>query len=97
CEVRDDRAALATVSRDATGSRGISGRADLLALPEDAEQVAAVLAWCYDRELPLTVRGGGTGFAAAAVPDGGVVLSLERMNRIRSIDPGLWRMEAEAG
>ena len=34
---------------------------------------------------------------AAAVPDGGVVLALERLNRVRAFDPLLWRMHVEAG
>ena len=39
-----------------------------------------VVAWCYEHEVPIVPRGGGTGFAAGAVPlDGGVVLGLERM------------------
>jgi len=43
-------------------------------------------------------RGGGTGYAAGAVPvDGGVVLSLERLDQVRSFDPLLWRIEVEAG
>src|SRR5206468_5426493 len=41
---------------------------------------------------------GGTGYAAGAVPlNGGVVLALERLARVRSFDPLLWRMEVEAG
>ncbi|MBN8866410.1 MAG: FAD-binding protein [Solirubrobacterales bacterium] len=83
--------------QDGTGSRGIKGEADALVLPTDTEEVAKVLAWCYEHGVPLTVRGGGTGLAGGAVPDGGVVLSLERLDRIRSIDPELWRMEVEAG
>lgn len=82
---------------DATGNRGVSGRADALVLPGSTEEVAAVFRYCYEREIPMTVRGGGTGLAAGAVPDGGVVLGLERLDRVRSITPELWRMEAEAG
>src|SRR4029079_12457297 len=40
-------------------------------------------------------RGGGSGVAGGAVPDGGVVISLERLNRIRSFDPLVWRIEVE--
>ena len=82
---------------DGTANRGISGSADALAEPETTEEVAAVLAYCYENDLAIVTRGGGTGLAGGAVPRGGVVLSLERLNRIRSIDPGLWRMEVEAG
>lgn len=76
---------------------GLSGRADAVALPGSAEEVAAVLAWCYERGIVVTPRGGGTGYAGGAMPDGGVVLALERLTRIRSFDPELWRMEVEAG
>lgn len=84
--------------QDATESRGLRGRADALVLPGSAEEAAAVLAWCYEREVPLTPRGGGTGFAGGAVPArGGVLMSMERLRRVRSFDPGVWRMEVEAG
>ena len=42
-------------------------------------------------------RGGGTGFAGGAVPQGGIVLGLERMARVRAFDPLLWRIHVEAG
>jgi glycolate oxidase subunit GlcD len=83
---------------DETEGRGVRGRADAVVLPTSSEEVAAVLSWCYENEVPLVPRGGGTGFAAGAVPlAGGVVLSLERMTRIRSFEPLLWRIAAEAG
>ena len=80
---------------DATGFRG---HADAIVLPASVEEVAAVLAWCYERDVPVIPRGGGTGFAGGAVPvEGGVVVSLERVNRVRSFDPLLWRIQVEAG
>jgi glycolate oxidase subunit GlcD len=83
---------------DATEAHGLTGHADALALPRSAEEVAAVLAWCYEHEVALTPRGGGTGFAGGAVPlEGGVVLDLRHLNRVRSLDPALWRAEVEAG
>jgi glycolate oxidase subunit GlcD len=84
--------------RDATEAHGLAGHADALALPRSAEEVAAVLAWCYEHEVALTPRGGGTGFAGGAVPlQGGVVLDLRHLNRVRALDPALWRAEVEAG
>jgi glycolate oxidase subunit GlcD len=56
-----------------------------------------VLAWCYAHDVPLTARGGGTGYAGGAAPEGGVVCSLERLTRVRALDPEAWRMQAEAG
>ncbi len=73
------------------------GHADAVVLPRDAEEVAAVLAWCYERDLAVVPRGGGTGLAAGAVPSGGILLALDRLDRIRSFDPELWRIHVEAG
>ena len=66
--------------------------------PGNAAEVAAVLALCYERDVPLIPRGGGTGLAGGAVPlEGGVVCSLERLRAVRSLEPALWRMHVEAG
>jgi len=88
---------LRAATHDATEARGLRGETEALVLPGSTGEVAAVVAWCYEHDVPICTRGGGTGLAGGAVPDGGIVLSLEAMHAIRSIDPGLWRMEAEAG
>jgi glycolate oxidase subunit GlcD len=75
----------------------LPGTADAVVLPETAEQVAEVLAWCYARDVPIVPRGGGTGLAGGAVASGGVVLVLDRLDRIRSFEPELWRIHLEAG
>jgi glycolate oxidase subunit GlcD len=83
---------------DMTEARGLSGRADAIALPRNAEEVSEVVTWCYAHGVPLVPRGGGTGYAGGAVPlDGGVVVALERLAAVRSFDPLLWRIEVEAG
>ncbi|MET0093844.1 MAG: FAD-linked oxidase C-terminal domain-containing protein [Sedimenticola sp.] len=52
------------------------------------EQVAAIVQLCNRERINLIARGTGTGTTGATVPDrGGIVLSLERMNRILEIDP----------
>jgi glycolate oxidase subunit GlcD len=83
---------------DETEQRGLTGRADAVALPSTADEVARVVAWCYEHDVPIVPRGGGTGYAGGAVPlSGGVVLALERLTKLRSFDPLLWRMHVEAG
>lgn len=83
---------------DASGRRGLAGHAEAVALPGSAREVAAVLEWCYERDVPLVPRGGGSGLVGGAVPsEGGVVVSLERLRGVRELEPGLWRMCAEAG
>lgn len=51
------------------------------------QQVSAVLRVCSSDQVPVTVRGAGTGRAGGSVPiRGGVVLSVRGMNRICSVD-----------
>jgi glycolate oxidase subunit GlcD len=85
-------------NHDATLVRALEGRADAVVRPGSTGEVAAVLAWCYEHDVPLIPRGGGTGLAGGAVAiDGGVICSLERLRAIRELEPGLWRIHAEAG
>jgi glycolate oxidase len=78
--------------------RGVQGTASAVVLPSTVDEVAAVLRWCYENDVPLTARGGGTGLAGGAIPvEGGVVIGFERLNKIRQFDPLLWRMHVEAG
>ena len=78
--------------------RGVQGTADAVVLPSTAEEVAATMRWCYEHDVPLTARGGGTGLAGGAIPVvGGVVIGFERLNRVRQFDPLLWRIHVEAG
>jgi glycolate oxidase len=61
--------------------------ADVVVMPADAAEVSAVLTLCAEHGVPVVPRGAGTGYTGGAVPvRGGVVLSLERMNRILEID-----------
>ena len=46
--------------QDATSTRGFHGHADAIVLPGSAEEVTAVLAWCYANDVVLTTRGGGS-------------------------------------
>src|SRR3982751_3005582 len=84
---------------DGTITRGLRGHAAAVVRPADAEEVRRVVAWCYEHEVPIVPRGGGSGLAGGAVPldERAVVLSLERLTRVRSFDPELWRMNVEAG
>ncbi len=61
--------------------------ADAVVLPDGTDQVAAIVRLCADARVPIVPRGAGTGYTGGAVPvRGGVVISLERMNRILEID-----------
>ena len=82
--VRTDAESRALYGTDAL-KRG--SPADLVVFPANTEEVAAVVLICAERRLPIVPRGAGTGYTGGSVPTrGGVVVSLERMNRILEID-----------
>jgi glycolate oxidase len=57
--------------------------------PGSTAEVAAVARLCTETRTPLVPRGAGTGYTGGAVPvQGGILLSLERLNRILEIDDG---------
>jgi len=62
---------------------------DAVALPRTTAEVSAVLAHASRHRLPVTPRGAGYGYVGGCVPlKGGLVLSVERMNRILEISTG---------
>jgi len=83
---------------DATESQSLRGRADAVALPRNAGAVREVVAWCYEHDVAIVPRGGGSGLAGGAVPmHGGVVVSLERLGGAPRLEPERWRAHVPAG
>ena len=71
---------------------------EAVALPRSAASVARVLRFASAHRLAVTARGAGCGYVGGCVPErGGIVLSLERMNRIKEIHAGDFVAVAEAG
>lgn len=65
-------------------------RADLVVRPTNEEEVLRVAAVCVKYQIPLTVRGAGTGNYGQCIPlQGGIILDTTRMQGIRWIKPGL--------
>ncbi len=76
--------------------RSVTPRAVVLASNE--VEIAAAVRWCMETRTPLTVRGRGTNTVGATVPlAGGLVLSLERMNRVLDYSPADRSITVEAG
>ena len=66
---------------------GIEFQPWAVALPENTGQVSSLLKLCSEKGIPVTPRGAGSATTGSAVPaSGGLVISMTRMNRIRSID-----------
>jgi glycolate oxidase len=78
--------------------REIAVEPELVLTPTTEFQISEILKIANARRLPVTPRGGGTGLCGGCVPSlGGIVLSLEKMNRILEIDPDNQMAVTEAG
>jgi glycolate oxidase len=73
-------------------------RPEVVVLPRSIEIVSQVVMLAARERIPLVTRGMGSGLAAASVPfQGGIVLSMTRMNRILEIDEANATVHAESG
>lgn len=74
-----------------------SGATPFAAFPATTDEVAAIVTLCAAAGVKITPQGGNTGLVGAQIPDGEVLISLRRMNRIREIDAANDSLTAEAG
>ena len=85
--VTTDAEKMAVYAHDETSESHYFRMPEVVVKPADAAQVAAVLKLANRERVPVTPRGSGTGLSAGCVPMfGGIVMSMERMNRIIEID-----------
>ena len=83
--VVSDRAGLAAFDGDALTARRQA--ALVCVLPRTRDQVAAVLRFASENEVPIVPRGAGTSLSGGALPRAdGILLGLSRMNRILEVD-----------
>ena len=74
-----------------------SGTTPLLVLPRSTEEVAAVIGLCAETGTPVMPQGGNTGLVAGQIPQGEILLSLERLRTVRAVEPTDDVIVAEAG
>lgn len=75
-----------------------SHQPDLAVYPRDAADVSRVMKFAAARGIPVTTRGAGFGYVGGCVPmRGGIVLAMERMNRIKEIHTGDFVAVVEPG
>ncbi len=85
---------------------GISHMPEVLVRVLSTEEVSSVMKYAYAHDIPVTVRGSGTGLVGSAVPvEGGILLETTQMNKILELDednltltvqPGVLLMELSA-
>lgn len=100
-------AIIESITQDATDEldgyngdwmRKYRGQSKVVLRPESAEQVSAILKHCSARNLAVVPQGGNTGLVGGSVPVfDEIIISMQRMNQIRSFDPVSGILVVDAG
>ncbi|MGI9201401.1 MAG: FAD-binding oxidoreductase, partial [Woeseiaceae bacterium] len=78
----------------------VEGRTAIMLLPDSTEQVSKIVAACSAAGVGVVPQGGNTGLCGGAIPDSSgeqVLLSLSRLNKIRTVNADNFSMTVEAG
>ncbi|MDR3343549.1 MAG: FAD-binding protein [Treponema sp.] len=82
-----DEEKLESYSHDETDASEYGHNPEVVVLPLNTEQVAQVVKLANKELVPITPRGAGSGLSGGAIPEhGGIVISLEKMNKLLELD-----------
>ncbi len=73
------------------------GACELVVRPSTTEEVSRIVSICAAHSVPIVPLGGNTGLVGGGVAQGGIIVSLGRMNQIRALDAANHTLTAEAG
>ncbi len=92
--IKNDAASFDSYIKDASNYKGFC---DKVLLPETVEDIVSIVKECSASKTPISIAGNGTGLNGGRVPEGGVVISMERMNKVFGFDAQSLTAEVEAG
>lgn len=73
---------------ESDGLTAFRARPLAVAMPETADEVVALVRFCHAERIPFVARGSGTSLSGGSLPvTGGIVIALNRLNRILRLDP----------
>lgn len=82
-----DKEKLEVYSHDETPADQYGHMPEIVITPKTTEKIVKIVKLANKELIPITPRGAGSGLSGGAIPDfGGIVLSMEKMNRILEID-----------
>ena len=91
-------AAPADIEKYLVESRGLyRGAAVAVVRPRDTRGVADAVAYCARNRIAVVAQGGNTGLVGGGVPNGGIVVSLERLNGVLDLDAADGTITVQAG
>ncbi|MBS3902129.1 MAG: FAD-binding protein [Dethiobacter sp.] len=96
--VFSDEEKMEAYSHDETNKQEYGHMPEVVVTPTTTAEIAQIVKLANNRLIPITPRGAGSGLSGGAIPIfGGIVLSIEKMNKVLDIDYGNMTLTAEAG
>lgn len=96
--VLTDKEKIETYSHDETPKEQYACMPEVVVIPKTAEEIAEIVKIANKKLIPITPRGAGSGLSGGAIPVfGGIVISLEKMNKVLEIDYNNMMMVLEPG
>jgi len=96
--VVSDSEKMEPYSHDEVAEEEYANMPDVVVKPETTEEIADIVKLANEKRIPITPRGAGSGLSGGSVPVyGGILLSVERMNRILEIDEQNMMVVVEPG
>jgi glycolate oxidase len=93
-----DRQKIEQYSHDETSVEEYAHMPEIVVFPTSAQQIAQIMKLATAFHIPITPRGAGSGLSGGAIPlYGGIVLSVEKMNKVLEIDKENLTVTCEAG
>lgn len=93
--VKKEREEILSYLEDSSNFKG--GKAEVVFIPENEEEVIATVKEASEKKLSLTISGGGTGTVGGRISVEGGIISLERFDKIKNIDVENKQADLEAG
>lgn len=96
--IYNDPEKLENYSHDEVAEAEYAHMPEIVVRPDSAEQISAIMKLANRCNVPVTPRGAGSGLSGGAVPlHGGIVLHVDRMNRVLEVDPANMMITVEPG
>jgi len=93
-----DKEKIETYSHDETPKEQYACMPEVVVIPKTAEEITEIVKIANKKLIPITPRGAGSGLSGGSIPVfGGIVISLEKMNKILEIDYNNMMMVLEPG
>ena len=98
CVIYDDPEQLERYGHDEISGSQYAHLPEVVVKPGSAEEISAIMKLANQEQIPVTPRGAGSGLSGGAVPIyGGILLSIERLNKVVELDKANMTITVEAG